>query len=238
MINREKIRFLIFRTFGNFLLLTALYGVYLTFSPVLSQELRIKIESFRGVRYEVVNDEQLAKIEIPQIPQNSPGALQALISDKKEYILIPKDPLFSILIPRLGASERIIANVDSENPEEYKNALKNGVAHAKGTVFPGLPGNTYLFAHSADSWWQASSLNATFYLLKDLEIGDEVVVFFENRRYNYNVTGKYIADPSEVSMLVNSRLTDEQLILQTCWPPGTTWKRLFITAKPKREKTH
>lgn len=233
MTTREKVRFLIFRTIGNFLLLFSLYGVFLTFRPVISQELRVRTERARGISYKVESSEEILKVDIDPINMNPPGALNALFSDKKEYILIPKDPLFSILIPKIGASERIIANVDSENEKEFKEVLKRGVAHAKGTVFPGISGNTYLFAHSADNWWNAGRYNAVFYLLKDLEIGDEIIVFFENRRYNYAVNGKYIASPSEVSLLKSNREGEEQLILQTCWPPGTTWKRLFIVAKPK-----
>jgi hypothetical protein len=41
----------------------------------------------------------------------------------------------------------------------------NGVAHAKGTVFP-HKGNIYLFAHSTDNWWNVGRYNAVFYLLK------------------------------------------------------------------------
>lgn len=234
MTTREKIRFVTFRTLGNFLLLLALYGVYQTFSPLVSQELRLRIERVRGISYAVVKEPDTPLINPPDAPLGTPGALNALFAKEKEHILIPIDPLFSILIPKIGASERIIPNVDSGNSDEYKKALLKGVAHAKGTVFPGIPGNTYLFAHSADNWWNAGHYNAVFYLIKDLEKGDEIVVFFEGRRYNYTVSEKYVADPSEVSFLVSSRGEEQKLILQTCWPPGTTWKRLFIIAKPKR----
>jgi LPXTG-site transpeptidase (sortase) family protein len=72
-------------------------------------------------------------------------------------------------------------------------------------------------------------------LLKDLEPGDDIVVFFEGRRYNYIVTEKKIVDPTDVSELVDSHGGPPQLILQTCWPPGTTWQRLLIIAKPASE---
>ena len=230
---REKIRFLLIRTLGNFLLLISLYGVYQTFSPVISQEMRLQIEKMRGVKYSVIEESEIRTVNPPQVNLSTPGALSALFAKEKEHILIPIDPLFSVLIPSIGASEKVIANVDPGNPKEYQKALQSGIAHAKGTVFPGIKGNTYLFAHSADNFWNAGRYNAVFYLLKDLEIGDDIVVFFENRRFNYEVSGKYIADPTEVSFLEKSSLNIEQLILQTCWPPGTTWKRLFIVAKPK-----
>jgi sortase A len=181
--------------------------------------------------------EDVSPEETDAVQPVQPAAFSALLGSEKDRILIPYDTSFSILIPKLGASARVIPNVDPTNEQEFRKVLENGIAHAKGTVFPGLPGNTYLFAHSTDSWWNVGRYNAVFYLLKDLEPGDDVIVFFEDRRYNYTVDAKYIADPTEVSLLVNSRGAEERLILQTCWPPGTTWKRLFIVAEPKQQGT-
>jgi LPXTG-site transpeptidase (sortase) family protein len=77
--------------------------------------------------------------------------------------------------------------------------------------------------------------NALFYLLKDLTIGDKVIVYFQDVRYNYTVVDTKIVDPTDVSYLVDAQKSpDETLIMQTCWPPGTTWKRLLVFAKPDR----
>jgi LPXTG-site transpeptidase (sortase) family protein len=66
-----------------------------------------------------------------------------------------------------------------------------------------------------------------FTLLKDLKKGDDVVIFYKNQRYNYVVTGSKIVDPSNVSYLVNSQNQDkQQLILQTCWPPGDNFSKI------------
>jgi LPXTG-site transpeptidase (sortase) family protein len=232
MTRKAKIQFLVFRSVGNFLLLLSLYGVIVTFGPVLSQEFRVRVEKAKGIKYVVKSQSEITKPDLPQIQLGTPGALSALLDTKKVHIMIPIDTQFSILIPKIAASARVIANVDPANEEEFRRVLLQGVAHAKGTVFPGINGNTYLFAHSTDNWWNVGRYNAVFYLLKDLSIDDSVVVFFENRRYNYKVTEKYIADPSEVTLLEENRGSEQQLVLQTCWPPGTTWKRLFVIAKP------
>jgi sortase A len=238
MTAKEKTQFLILRTIGNFLLLISIYGVFATFGPAISQEVRVRVERAKGMTYVVKTQNEITKVDEPKVTLNSPGALTSLFDNQKEHILIPKDTLFSILIPKIGASAKIIPNVDPANETEFRAALLQGVAHAKGTVFPGIPGNTYLFAHSTDNWWNVGRYNAVFYLLKDLDKGDDIIVYFENRRYNYKVTDKFITDPSEVSYLVNNRGVEQQLILQTCWPPGTTWKRLFIIAKPNSQATH
>ena len=73
----------------------------------------------------------------------------------------------------------------------------------------------------------------SFYLLKNLQKGDDVIVFFQGVRHNYKVSDSKIVGATDVSYIVNSQnQASETLILQTCWPPGTTWQRLLIFAKP------
>jgi LPXTG-site transpeptidase (sortase) family protein len=68
-----------------------------------------------------------------------------------------------------------------------------------------------------------------------MQPGDSISVYFENTRYNYKVDHTVIKDPNDVDLLIHSQVPGkEQLILQTCWPPGTTWKRLFVVATPEK----
>ncbi len=221
MTRKETIIFLILRSIGNFLLLFAIFGVIATFGPVLYYEVNFKIMQVKGIHY-VVNTSQSEVSEFGKI-----------LAGPKEQILIPIDPLFDILIPKIGANARVFPNVDPSNPNIFLPVLQNGVAHAKGTVFPGDPGNIYLFAHSTDSFWDVGRYNAVFYLLKNLAVGDDVIIFFQNVRHNYVVKKSSIVDPSEVSYITHAQTGKEILILQTCWPPGTTWKRLMVFAEPK-----
>jgi len=221
MTKQEIIRFLILRSIGNFFVLFALFGVGMTFGPALYEEARYQIDNIQGIHYVAAT-----KAEV-----QSPGFAN-ILANSHEKILTPIDPFFSIIIPKIGASARVIPNVDAANQEAYVAALQKGVAHARGSVFPGLLGTTYLFAHSTDAWWHVSQYNAVFFLLKDLTRGDDIMVFFDNQRFNYTVTDTKIIEPNEVSLLTNAQQSDEQLVLQTCWPPGTTWKRLMVIAKP------
>jgi len=212
---KEIITFLILRSIGNFLVLFGIFGVSATFGPALYEEAKFRIDQLQGVEYVVPS--QL-------------GGLVALSANQR--VLNAKDPFFSILIPKIGASAKVIPNVDSTSETEYRAALEKGVAHAKGSVFPGLKGTTYLFSHSTDSFWNVGRYNAIFYLLKDLSPGDDVIIFFLNQRFNYTVKKTEIIDPDQVDLLVHAQQSQEQLVLQTCWPPGTTWKRLIVIAEP------
>lgn len=141
------------------------------------------------------------------------------------------DPYFSISIPKIDAKANIISNVDPNNSEEYLNVLKKGVAHSKGTNFPGQGKTIYLFSHSTNSPLNFSEYNAVFYLLRKLEAKDKIYVYFLNKKYVYEVTEKLIVDSSDTSWL-NDNGRGERLVLQTCDPPGTSLNRLIIVAKP------
>ncbi|MBI4080559.1 MAG: sortase [Candidatus Levybacteria bacterium] len=242
MTKSEILKYLLLRTIGNFLLLFALFGVAATFGPALYFEVQYQLIKLRGVQYTVA-DVQVKEAkpqpsgfgQLLNKPQEAQGpGFGAILTGKKEQVLVPKDTQFSIVIPKIGATSQIAPNIDPANEQAFLKVLQTSVAHAKGTVFPGMKGNIYLFAHSTDNFWDVGRYNAIFYLLKDLAPGDEIVVFFENRRHNYVVTESKIVDPTDVSYLVKGQESgQETLILQTCWPPGTTWKRLLVFAKPK-----
>lgn len=231
----QIIKYLIIRTIGNFLVLFMIFGFFATFGPALFYEARFRVEQVKGVEY-VLPDSQpseLAKIiQARTGTQPAESLFGSVISNSNTQVLVPRSTEFSVVIPKIGANEVITENVDPSNGDEYLEVLKHTVAHAKGSAFPGLTGTTYLFAHSADNFWDVGRYNAVFYLLKDLQIGDDVVVFYENKRYNYQVYDKKVVDPTEVQYLAANIGQGERLIMQTCWPPGTTWKRLLIFAKP------
>ncbi|MBI2049712.1 sortase [Candidatus Roizmanbacteria bacterium] len=224
----EQVRFVIIRSIGNFLVLFAVFGVFAILGPAIYYEAIFRIMQIRGVSFAVATDE----VRQEEKNKKTPGFAD-VVAGPKEQILIPIDTLFSIMIPKIGASAKVFANVDPSNEKEFLPVLQQGVAHARGTVFPGMKGNIYLFAHSTDNFWNVGRYNAIFYLLKDLKKGDEVVVFSQNVRHNYIVRDSAVVDPKEVSYITNANTGQELLILQTCWPPGTTWQRLMIFAEPK-----
>lgn len=243
----EKIRFLIFRTLGNFFILLTIFGFLATFGPAIYFETIYRVSIFRGVQYSVIEDQDSPSFgkllaerrnqeyQSQPVTDSSTGLFNAVLNGEREQVLVPKDPHFSLVIPKIGASQKVFENVDPSNDEEYKNVLLHGVAQAQGSSFPGYGGNTYIFAHSADSFWNVGRYNAVFYLLKELKPGDDVILFFLNKRYNYTVYDTKIVDADNVSY-ITSQLDGqgETVTLQTCWPPGTTWKRLLVFAKPKK----
>lgn len=225
----EYARILILRTIGNFLLLSSLFMIVKTFWQPVREELiyfvNVKIQKKYIVVDSLTNGQ---KFNLNQNKQAG-GLLAKAFNIKSVEILVPADPNFSIVIPKIGANAKIQPNIDASDQNVYLNALNKGVAHTLGTAFPGEGGHIFLFAHSTDYFWNVSTYNAIFYLLYKLEKNDEVNIFFKGQRYVYRVIGQEIVDPSQVQYLTR-KTNREFLTLQTCWPPGTTLKRLLIFA--------
>ena len=142
----------------------------------------------------------------------------------------PVDSNFAIIIPKIGANVPIIANVDPFAPQIYQKALTKGVAHALGSSFPGNPGNVFIFAHSAQNFYQANRYNAVFYLLNKLELGDEIYLYYQKEKFLYKVTDKKIVEASEIEYFGREEV-GKKLTIMTCWPPGTTLKRQLVIAE-------
>ncbi len=226
----EYFRVLILRTIGNFLLLSSIFIVVKTFYLPVREEIRYFFEKRLGKKY-IILENQKSKIKNQkELEENrNKGLLAKAINFKQTEILVPQDPQFSIVIPKIAANAKILPNVDVSDEKTYLEALKKGVAHAQGTAFPGEGGHIFLFAHSTDYFWNVGTYNAVFYLLYKLEKGDEVNLFYKGQRYVYKVIDKTIVDPSQVEYLTR-KSNREFLTLQTCWPPGTTFKRLLVFA--------
>lgn len=213
---------LIIRTFGNFLMISAVAAIIFTFWPVMSVTAKHQIEKWQGKRFEAAT--------AAAQPTETFGSLLGN-PDPKLNVLIPKDPNFSIIVEKIGANATVVPNVDASNKTVYTDALKRGVAHALGTALPGQTGVTYMFAHSTDTLFNVPRYNAIFYLLWDMKPQDKIVVFFDGKRYDYLVSETKVTEPEDVSYFTLQ--TQEQvLVLQTCYPPGTTWKRFLVIAKP------
>ncbi len=212
-------KILAIRTIGNLLILIALVSLLYTFWPLISASTKHFTDNITGQKFAAATQ--------------SGETFGQLLGKKDESIkvLTPKDPNFSLIVEKIGADAPVIPNVDPANKDIYTQALRRGVAHALGTAFPGHPGVTYLFAHSTDTIFNVPRYNAIFYLLGDMKAGDRIVVFFANKRYDYTVTEVKITEPEDVSYLT-AKTQDQILVLQTCYPPGTSWKRLLVIAKP------
>jgi LPXTG-site transpeptidase (sortase) family protein len=144
------------------------------------------------------------------------------------------DNEFSIIIPRISAKSNVIANISPYNKDEYLEILsKDQVAHSKTSSLPGLGKNntTYVFAHSTQQGFDMVRKNSVFYLLDKLATDDLIYIKYNGIFYKYRVYDKKVISYKEAEYLEYKEEGRELLILQTCWPIGTNWKRLLVFAE-------
>lgn len=224
----DYLKILILRTIGNFLLIGSLLMIAKTFYLPVREEIRYFVDTKIQKKYIISDLSAVSQEKGTDIPE-SKGLLAKALNFKKIETLVPEDPNFSIVVPKIGANAKILPNIDAANENIYLNALNKGVAHTLGTAFPGEGGHIFLFAHSTDYFWNVGTYNAVFYLLNKLEIKDKIHLFYKGQHYIYQVIGKTVVAPSRVEYLTR-KTNKEFLTLQTCWPLGTTLKRLLVFA--------
>lgn len=198
---------------GSWLFVLALtYAIYLYFPLVRTV-----------LRYELVTKKNSSSANLTTIVPTPTPLAQS--EQKQEY---------NITIPKIGAFADIAENVDPFNRNEYLKVLGNNfVAQAKDSSNPGLGKGhtTYLFAHSTTEGLDMLRKNSIFYLLGELGNGDVIFINKNGINYTYKVYKQQVVDASQIQYLKYTEADREVLILQTCWPIGTDWKRLLVFAE-------
>lgn len=210
---KTKILYTLARGVGAGLVGFVIIAAIFTFGPLIKDEISYNLG--------------LNRIDAPSQANLINAQNTSLVQDEARKYGV--NSYFSVVIPKIGAKANIIANVDPSNEVEYDKALAEGVAHAKGTYFPGQGKEIYLFAHSTNSLFNVARYNAVFYLLDKVTEGDQIIVYFADTRYVYKVISTKIVGPNDTTALSNS-YDSETLILQTCYPPGTSLNRLLVFA--------
>ena len=201
------------RYLGTLLFLPGFILLTVTFYPVISSYIDYLLSPTKEeITLEIVKEDE---------------DITTHINKDTEQVLL--DSNFGIYIPKIKANAPVIANVDPGNEEKYTNALYKGVAHAKGTATPDREGNVFLFAHSAVNFYEQRKFNVYFYLLGELQKDDPIYVSYKNNIYQYKVLENKRVNPTDVKYL-GRYLNEDTLTLMTCWPAGTDYKRVIVTA--------
>lgn len=133
-------------------------------------------------------------------------------------------------VPVIGVrNDNLVARKWEDLEADIQKALRNGVIHYPGTALPGENGNVVLTGHSSYYAWDPGRFKDVFALLHDVKMGDRLVMYFNQKKFVYEVDNIKIVLPEQVDVL--GQMPREQLTLITCTPIGTNLKRLIVTAK-------
>ncbi|MDD2916767.1 MAG: class E sortase [Candidatus Gracilibacteria bacterium] len=146
-----------------------------------------------------------------------------------------------IIIPKIGKNiplvdVRLDAGFDFDHIENiFMQELEKGVVRYPGTAKPGENGNTFIFGHSSNYPWVKGEYNSVFALLDELSFGDEIIVYYNQKKFTYIIREKKVIKPGNVKILDRDE-GKKELSLMTCWPIGTTLNRLIVFAELQEEK--
>lgn len=132
-----------------------------------------------------------------------------------------KSNYYRLSIPRLNIEN---ANVIIEGEDLAKSLIQY-----TGPI-PGNYGNVVIFGHSSLPFiYNPRDYKTIFTKLPDLKVYDDIFVTIDNITYNYKVSELKITTPDDLSVLTQE-YDNAHLILITCVPPGTTYKRFIVKA--------
>lgn len=129
--------------------------------------------------------------------------------------LAAADMLTRVVVPKIGLDAIVVEGAS-------RKALSEGPGHMKETAMPGENGNSVITGHR----------DTFFRHIYELNKGDDILVKRNGQTYTYQVTGKKIVLPEDVSVL--RQTTDPQLTLITCYPTyyvGPAPKRLVVFSR-------
>lgn len=129
----------------------------------------------------------------------------------RRSVVIPQNgtPLAELSIPRIGLSVVVLQGSD-------EHTLREGAGHIEGTPLPGESGNVSIAGHR-DSFFRP---------LRNVQLGDDIMLETPAGNVHYRVSSYHIVDPSEISVI--SPTTQPVLTLVTCYP------FYFVGAAPDR----
>jgi len=146
-----------------------------------------------------------------------------------------------IIIPKIGKNIPLVdvginSSFDFDHIENiFMRELEKGIVRYPGTAKPGEKGNSFIFGHSSNYPWMKGEYNSVFALLDELSFGDEIIVYFNQKKFTYIIKEKKVVKPGNVKVL-DRNPEKKELSLMTCWPIGTTINRLIVFAELQEQK--
>ena len=199
--------------------------------------IKYRIDTWRGVENNTF--EQIVELEgnVEQTLIESGDNLVSRVRKVPEINLEIMPPDIRLVVPKIDQNLPVM-RVSSENlitkdwgalEQDIQEKLKDGVIHYPGTSLPDKGGNTVITGHSSYFPWDPGRFKDVFALLSEVYEGDKVAMYYDQKKYIYQVTERKIIYPGDLDILKQPKDPDaNRLTLITCWPVGTNTKRLVI----------
>jgi LPXTG-site transpeptidase (sortase) family protein len=216
----SKFKNFFFSILPKVLVTTGLLIFILSYYQFAWAEIRYYYSYFTGTNYQL------------EVSRNVPVEKQGFENVIKEGTvkIKPINTKFGLVIEKINLNAPIIKDVPVIEEKTYLEALKQGIAHASFSGYPNQENaNVYLFAHSSNNFWTLGKYSSVFNQIHKLDLKDRINLFYEGKRYVYEVENKILINDFKVDETIYESF-GPTLTLQTCYPAGTTLNRLVIRA--------
>ena len=148
-----------------------------------------------------------------------PDHLRPMVQSIKDLPIPPASPeqAIRIQIPAINVDAPIVQGDGWEQ-------LKKGVGQHLGSPNPGQVGNLVLSAHN-------DVYGEIFRYLDQLQPGDEITVFTQQRQYVYVISGTQVVEPTQVEVMAQTGTPTTTLI--SCYPYLQDDQRIVVFADLK-----
>lgn len=161
-------------------------------------------------------------------PPNAEGGARPNDAEIPDHLRPLVQSLASIPIPTPGPEQAIRIQIPALSVDapvvqgDGWQQLKKGVGQHIGSVNPGENGNVVLSAHN-------DIFGEIFRDLDQLELGDEIVLYTNQRSHTYIVTESQVVEPTRVEVMAPT--TQPTATLISCYPYLVDDQRIVITAR-------
>ena len=161
-------------------------------------------------------------------PPNAEGGTRPNDAEIPEHLRPLVQSLANIPIPTPGPEQAIRIQIPELNVDapvvqgDGWQQLKKGVGQHISSVNPGESGNVVLSAHN-------DIFGELFRDLDQLEPGDQVILFTNQRSHTYIVMDSQVVEPTRVEVMAST--TQPTVTLISCYPYLVDDQRIVITAR-------
>lgn len=135
----------------------------------------------------------------------------------------------SISIPKINIKAPVIFNAGISE-DQVLEGMHSGVVFYASSNLPNEKGLSMYLGHSSNYFWQKGDYNNIFALIPELKAGDKIEIIYDDQEYIYQVRTHKVIGKSAWQEIKNPGY-DTGLVLITCWPLGSTWKRYVLFAE-------
>ena len=177
-----------------------------------------KLRRFNHILSAVIIGINLYIVSMPLLPQLVFWASSRSAVEQVSHGTTPIPSENRVVIPSLNLSEQIHEGGD-------ESVLEKGVWRRPQGSMPGDKGNVVLAGHRF-----TFNDPAVFYHLDKMRPGQQIILYWEAKKFIYEVTRVYEVEPTALE--VERQDGADRLTLYTCTPLWTSTNRLVVEAKP------